>query len=1483
MTVRPTAQMSLVTTSRPSLALRRVHLRSVGPDVARFDPLDLDHSVAGKTAARVLWSLTNTGGKTTLIRLLTSVIVPRATEAMGHANIGEYVQTGDTSHVLLEWEATGIGRFVVAAVYEWPNRTRPATTPIRELKRSWYTFRCGEVGIDDLPFEVDHRRRVFDDFRTQLTELFRDRASARYVWAPTQTEWATALDTHTPLDAELFRYQMRMNDEESGADALVRKLTSPDSVVRFFVESLNDDDALRDFTRTMGAYAEAARQRDTWLADHGFCVAVGERLVELSGAEDRFREAIRRQDEARYAAGELAGRIAARAASGERRMAELEQGHQAATARTEELSRSVNRYENIRAQLLLEQAIFTAAAAQAEYDEADRARAVARRAAAAWRVVTPYRTWLAARSAEATARDAYTRADRDIAPLRASRRAVGASLAARYSSLATEAIAAAREADETAKASERRRSEAEKAISSDSRREWAAQRAIEAIDKSLLRGRQAIAGLIAAGHAEAGEEPVDAEARWARSVTAALGSEKAARARTQAAAAEFARLRPLHPAAVEEARIAAVLYSGAAGRLQSFRDDLAALDSDPAVRDVAGGAVEDSETVERVRDLAERRAGDAERDADLAERRVEALDREIAALERGDLLTTVTDIEAVVVAVRKEGVGAVTGWQWLARHVQDVEERRRLIAARPDLANGVVVTDRTRLEDARRAVDGAGLSGRVAVLVTSATGPVPVGPDRFVVEPHRALYDPEWAARTLAELRTEREVVAGRAESAREAANAARRVVAEAGAFVRRWPAGTHARLREQEAVTQTAERAARSEVARLENEIVQAEQRRSAADRQVAEAVEVGRAAESHRQAAAAAAALVRAGAEAEDRRPAEVQALATAERDRVSAEAAKAEAERDRDAAVQRASDNRALAEWYRTAQQGVGVEPDGEAPHRPLAELESEWQMRCRLLREAEAGSDHGARLTAAEEATANAKAQLDAFPDDVVGTAAELTGTLAAASRQSIASSLRAAEAAADAADTTWATADQASRAAHDIVAARRPSDDRSVHRDLTAEPEWVPTDAADATAKIAVIDERNAGLRSELRDQQNLVRRLHEEVGEVRSALSTLTAAASLWPEPETAPELYLGSAEDALNDMRRSVDGHRRAAEATRFRESQRRDAADHVRKVAGDWSVSSPIREQCRTAPVEQLAADATGYARVVEIRARSLADDLANLDRHRDTLVTQILGLCQVQRRLLREVTALSKLPAGFGDLSGQAAFKIEFDTASDSEARGRLATRIDDWARALAADPKAATTPTKRVAWLTEALRDTLRSGPRSGPWRVQVLKPPTDFSLAYRTPDRIPIEYSGGQELTLAVLLYCALAAVRAQNRTSGERPPGALIIDNPFGRASNPTLIRIQQALAAEAGLQLVCATGIDDPNVLASFEGDAGRVVRLRNDRDQRRGLQYLRVADPDAAAVLEVGIRGGRPVEDPSGWVTGTGYTVRDRDDGAG
>ena len=190
------------------------------------------------------------------------------------------------------------------------------------------------------------------------------------------------------------------------------------------------------------------------------------------------------------------------------------------------------------------------------------------------------------------------------------------------------------------------------------------------------------------------------------------------------------------------------------------------------------------------------------------------------------------------------------------------------------------------------------------------------------------------------------------------------------------------------------------------------------------------------------------------------------------------------------------------------------------------------------------------------------------------------------------------------------------------------------------------------------------------------------------------------------------------------------------------------------------------------------------------------------------------------------MSWLPAGLGGLSDQPAFKVAFEAASAADAVARLVARVDDWAAGLA-DGKRVDRQ-QRIRWLTDATRYLVRPGERSGPWRVEVLKPPVDETVEYRTPDRIHIEYSGGQELTLAVLLYCTLAKVRARNRSGRSRPPGVLIIDNPFGRVVDPALIKMQQCLAARCPVCTICATGLDDPSILNVFEGDTGRVLWLR-------------------------------------------------------
>jgi hypothetical protein len=177
----------------------------------------------------------------------------------------------------------------------------------------------------------------------------------------------------------------------------------------------------------------------------------------------------------------------------------------------------------------------------------------------------------------------------------------------------------------------------------------------------------------------------------------------------------------------------------------------------------------------------------------------------------------------------------------------------------------------------------------------------------------------------------------------------------------------------------------------------------------------------------------------------------------------------------------------------------------------------------------------------------------------------------------------------------------------------------------------------------------------------------------------------------------------------------------------------------------------------------------------------------------------------------------------------------------------------------------------------VRDTVRDRSRVGAWSIEILKPRIDGQVMYCPPDRIDQEFSGGQILTLAVLVYCALSRVRSAHRTGGSRPPGTLLLDNPFGAASAETLISMQHRLAAHSGIQLVCATGLNEANVERAFSSAGSVIVKLRNDGDQRRNQSFLRIREQIVDGIdLAKAIAGDRPVDSEQNWVEATRYEFR-------
>ncbi len=108
------------------------------------------------------------------------------------------------------------------------------------------------------------------------------------------------------------------------------------------------------------------------------------------------------------------------------------------------------------------------------------------------------------------------------------------------------------------------------------------------------------------------------------------------------------------------------------------------------------------------------------------------------------------------------------------------------------------------------------------------------------------------------------------------------------------------------------------------------------------------------------------------------------------------------------------------------------------------------------------------------------------------------------------------------------------------------------------------------------------------------------------------------------------------------------------------------------------------------------------------------------------------------------------------------------------------------------------------------------------------------------------FSGGEQLTAAVLLYCTLSQLRARLR--GRRGTGGvLVLDNPIGKSSNATLLDLQRRVADGLGVQLVYTTAVDDRDAIAALPNR----IRLRNERsDRATGNHHVEVEqDPGAPA----------------------------------
>ncbi|WP_129297598.1 hypothetical protein [Streptomyces lydicus] len=1528
--------------------LSRVRLYSIGPAGARYADTVLDLRGVGAPVPRpapaqadffedepvgpprrpapagVLF-LENGGGKSVLLKLIFSVMLPGHRNTLGGASSGvlrKFLLADDCGHVALEWQHVLTGESVVVGkVSEW--RGRQVSNDPRKFAEAWYSFRPGPgMSLDSLPVAeatvvrprqengegssgAQGRRRTMKGFRDVLTEAGKSYPNLDVVWEEGHERWNVHLG-ELGLDPELFRYQREMNADEGEAAGLFAVKNDSDftDLLLRAVTDTRDTDGLADlvhgFAHKLGRRAELTAERDFTAGS----LDLLSRIADAAEQRERARE-VHAGAERRTRA--LAQRLYARGTEERGRAAELAEQVAAAAHRVTDAERGRERRSLVSAELAYRHASLALAAAEKGAAAQRRELNDARTLHSAWQAAETALRHRAAADRSARVAAAIREAERDAAPALAARATAAADLVRalhtaaeageqvaneeeeRSAALQEAGESAHRDATTAATHAQRARSEADHLKQ---RLAEVTEETAEAVRAGWLDDSAPDADPARAALAASDAEKTAVEAWDSARETARQATDRAREATARHSAAELAAARADDAAqAAGRAHEAERLAAESIGAEQRLADLLglpqseakspgvpgprtATPGTDPVTprRPAAGPltAEELDRNADELHALLEEGVSAAERQ--LFDLRTAAADdaRILGALGDGGLLPPGPDVLAAVEYLGEHGVPALPGWRYLAQSV-DPADHTRVLAARPELVDGVIITDPDTHARARDVLAQAALLPRSAVAVGTAAAllaPTPAPDEResgvFLVPPNPAMHDESAADEERQALRAraiERDDEI-RALAARLAGD--RALAARLGSWRAGCPAGRLAELaaaadETAAAAEEAAAELAEARAARVETEEVAAEATRVRDERQ-----ETAQRARRAADLLAGLAHRLRERASWQSRmreladEAAEFEARAEECVDRARA------ADEDRRAAQRAADDARRTSRALRAERAEIAGVPDevGEAPEgagASLPALREAYRAASQLYEKVGVGADLRAEQARAEGDESAALAELNRLTNKVRTRAEALLESPDAADGPSRQAAAARAESLVHMLETrASAASEQLGRLRGE--AERLAPTDGEAHTELP--DELVPKDAdrakellRTASGELATTTDMLEAARAQHEELLRAHRAAEDAAGGFDETAALLRDLLRDHQDAEDAVdgqiEPYAGRVEEARQAAAESRRSLRGCAADLSTAESAVREASDILVRHANSTryeQVRTPARQQIRELPASALPDHAAKWADAFAPRLRVLTDELAQLERNRDSIVDRLRGLVESSLTTLRSAQRLSRLPEGLGEWSGQEFLRIRFEDPDQATLTERLGEVIDEATRA--AVKKNSDLRRDGMSLLLRGVSAALQ--PRGV--AVEILKPD-----AVLRAERVPVGqmgdvFSGGQLLTAAIALYCTMAALRSNDRgRDKQRHAGTLFLDNPIGRANATYLLELQRAVADALGVQLLYTTGLFDTTALAEFP----LVIRLRNDADLRAGLKYISV---------EEHLRPGLPQPDPSG-----------------
>ncbi|HYH98477.1 hypothetical protein, partial [Hyalangium sp.] len=1287
-------------------------------------------------------------------------------------------------------------------------------------------FRVEAIPIEGLGAEPV---RSFEAFRSWLDELRQARPELEVFWDDTPRKWTEHLEK-IGLDPELFRYQLKMNAREGSADEAFRFRTT-DDFVRFFLEVAFETVEADQVSANVERFRDKLARRPELLAEQSFLIDARHHLVPLQEANRAVRATQEQQGKAEREAAAVLTALVARAelhravaAAAKTEHEILKEAERRSSNDADRLARWANGLERRALELDLQEAEAAHAAARASLAQAEEQVAVAEAAVAREREHET-RARMNAKS------EALAAAQREQEPLRRSVQRAGATLRARLTEAVETERGRARDAAARAEAARKRREQCDERRVACEREQALLTASIHQIDEWLARRDAEREALRQAGAVELREDAAEALARWER-----RAETRQAEAEHHRAARDDARARAL--AATEEANARGVTVA----QLDTeIRAETRRLDSARAERDRLQGRTElrESEGTE-IPDLDA--PGIVDRlflAADRIHRQLLAAavegaedDRALQFLDRVGRLPPSADTERALSVLRSAGLPSWSGTEYLAANVQEVD-REPLVHGDPAVWHGVVVADAESLEKARALL--ATLSPRLPVTVARARlEGTPGTDDRLVLPGHPAHWDERAGARFRDELTERRqrrdrehEEHLGRERSYRAAAEAVERwrkewgdgrlAVAESD-LEQRLTARSRAQAEREAAVVRSQEEAKQEREAERQREV--AERDRVTSERAADRIREFVQRFEPH----------------VEPRRREKEQAIE--KRSLLQDELAALRGARDQEDAQWLAARDEAaahtrgvtelLAEHDRVelTDEGPAEPKDLVAARAAWSELYARWQhvvSENRLQWELEQLMEQLAKDTAELRRLAGGREQ-----------AVEAVALGEGQGRHAVA--LKAREQAAYAGAQAELRERQA-RAQLREAPRRREADDLP-----SGEPP--PASAAAARARAGECRLEREAAAQRLKEQQGQAaeaerrgRNSETEVERCTHRSKRLRDVLGHLPEVPGAllPE-DAASVDTLVEEWVRAVRASGDALEVARKEAARQAEAIREVAISATHEGHRSRVKERLKS-PSEELAAVADELHRDVEERLEVVRSTLAEIDQDRRLVLQELDKIAMDGVKLLQAAERASRLPAGLGAWEGEPFLRIRAEVpGGQAERQARLEPLLDR----LVAQGK------------VPGGRELVEAGVRELASRrieATLLKPD-----AVLRRERLPVTemqtFSRGQQLTVAILLYCTLAQLRGQQRgRRGRADGGVLLLDNPVGTCSSVPLLELQRHVARQMRVQLVYTTGVNDPDAVATFPN----TVRLRNNHRGR--------ASGDLHVTVESGLEGIRVV----------------------